>query len=132
MNEPQNHYGNWKKASCNRLHVSVTLIWNVDKFVDGKENSGSLTLWMGFPNSSVAKESSCNVGDPASIPGSGRSAGEGIGYPLQYAWASLMAQLVKNLPAMQETWVGSLGLENPWRRERLPTSLFWLGELHGL
>ena len=95
MNEPQNHYGNWKKASCNRLHVSVTLIWNVDKFVDGKENSGSLTLWMGFPNSSVGK-------DPASIPGSGRSAGEGIGYPLQYAWASLVAQLVKDLPAMKQ------------------------------
>ena len=47
------------------------------------------------------------------IPGSGRSAGEGIGYPLQYSWASLMAQLVKNLPAMQETWVRTLGWEDP-------------------
>ena len=47
------------------------------------------------------------------IPGSGRSAGEGIGYPLQYTWASLVAQLVKNLPAMQETWVRSLGWEDP-------------------
>ena len=47
------------------------------------------------------------------IPGSGRSVGEGIGYPLQYSWASLVAQLVKNLPAMQETWVLSLGWEDP-------------------
>ena len=59
----------------------------------------------GFPNNSVGKESTCNAGDPSSIPGSGRSAGEGIGYPLQYSWASLVAQLVKNLPAMWETWV---------------------------
>ena len=47
------------------------------------------------------------------IPGSGRSVGEGIGYPLQYSWASLVAQLVKNLPAMQRTWVRSLGWEDP-------------------
>ena len=56
-------------------------------------------------NSSVGKESSCNAGDPGSIPGSGRSPGERIGYPLQYSWASLVAQLVKNPPAMGETWV---------------------------
>ena len=58
-----------------------------------------------FPDSSVGKESACNAGDPGSIPGSGKSAEEGIGYPLQYSWASLGAQLVKNLPAMRETWV---------------------------
>ena len=58
-----------------------------------------------FPDSSVGKESACNAGDPGLIPGSGRSAGEGIGYPFQYSWASLVAQLVKNPPAMQETWV---------------------------
>ena len=68
---------------------------------------------MGFPDSSVGKESACNAGDPGSIPGLGRSTGEGIGYPLQYSWASLVAQLVKNLPAMQETWVQSLGWEDP-------------------
>ena len=50
---------------------------------------------------------------PGAIPGSGRSAGEGIGYPLQYSWASLLGQLVKNLPAMQEIWVQSLGWEDP-------------------
>ena len=62
----------------------------------------------GFPGSSVGKESTCNAGDPGSIPESGRSPEEGIGYPLQYSWASLVAQLVKNLPAMQETWVGKI------------------------
>ena len=52
------------------------------------------------------------------IPGSGRSPGEGIGYPLQYLWASLVAQLVKNLPAMRETWVRSLGWEDPLGKGR--------------
>ena len=59
----------------------------------------------GFPDSSVGKESACNEGDSSSIPGLGRSTGEGLGYPLQYSWTSLVAQLVKNLPAMWETWV---------------------------
>ena len=58
--------------------------------------------------------------------------GEGIGYPLQYSWASLVAQLVKNLPAMWETWVQSLGWEDPWRRERFPIPVFGPGEFHGL
>ena len=58
------------------------------------------------------KESAYNAGDPGSIPGLGRSPGEGIGYPLQYSWASLVAQLVKNPPAMWETWVWSLGWED--------------------
>ena len=62
-------------------------------------------LWGDFADSPVGKESTCNAGDPSSIPGSGRSAGEGIGYPLQYSWDSLVAQLVKNLPAN----VGDLG-----------------------
>ena len=70
----------------------------------------------GFPGSSVGKESTCNVGDPDWIPGSGRSAGEGIGYPLQYSWVSLVAQLVKNPPAKWETWVLSLGWENPLQK----------------
>jgi len=68
---------------------------------------------MGFLDSSVGKESAWNAGDPGLIPGSGRSSGEGIGYPLQYSWASLVAQLVKKSPAMQETWVQSLGREDP-------------------
>ena len=67
----------------------------------------------GFLDSLVGKESACNAGDPGSIPGSGRSTREGIGYPLQYCWASLVAQLIKNPPVMQETWVLSLGWEDP-------------------
>ena len=78
-----------------------------------------MSMSMGFPHSSLGKESACNVGDPSSIPGLGRSAGEGIGYPLQYSWASLVAQLVKNPPAMWETWVGSLGWEDPLEKEKL-------------
>ena len=69
--------------------------------------------WLGFPGSSAGKESACNVRDPSSIPGSGRSPGEGISYPLQYSWASLVAQMAKNPPAMRETWVWSLGWEDP-------------------
>ena len=66
-----------------------------------------------FPCGSAGKESACNAGDRDSIPGSGRSPGEGIGYPLQSSWASLVAQLGKNPPAMLETWVRSLGWEDP-------------------
>ena len=58
-----------------------------------------------FSDSSVGKESACSAGDPGLIPGLGRSTGEGLGYPLQYSWASLVAQLVKNPPAKWETWV---------------------------
>jgi len=61
----------------------------------------------GFPGSSAGKKSACKTGDLGSIPGLRRSTGEGIGYPLQYSWASLVAQLVKNLRAVQETWVQS-------------------------
>ena len=67
----------------------------------------------GFPGSSAGKESTCNAGDPGLIPGLGSSLGEGIGYQLQYPWASLVAQMVKNLPARWETWVQSLGWEDP-------------------
>ena len=67
----------------------------------------------GFPDSSVGKESTGNAGDPGSIPGSGRSSRAGIGYPLQYSWASFVAQLVKNLPATWDTWVRSLVWEDP-------------------
>ena len=71
----------------------------------------------GFPGSSTAKESACNAGDPSLIPGSGRSAGEGIVYPLQDSWASLVAQTIKNMPAMQETWVQYLGWEEPLEKK---------------
>ena len=64
-----------------------------------------ILIYVGFPDSSIGKEPTCNAGHPGSIPGSGLFTGEGIGYPLQYSWASLVAQLVKNPPEMRETWV---------------------------
>ena len=82
---------------------------------------------MGFPDLSVGKESTCNAGDPGSIPESGRSTGEGRGYPLQYSWASLVAQTVKNPPAMQETPVRFLGQEDPLEKgEAIHCSIFGL------
>ena len=83
---------------------------------------------MGFPDNSVGKESTCSAGDPGSIPGSGRSAGEGIGYPLQYSWVCLVAHLVKNLPAKWETWVQSLVAKILWGRLWKPTPVFLPGE----
>ena len=81
----------------------------------------SIYFWnslYGFPNSSVGKESARNVGDPTSIPESGGFAGEGGGYPLQYSWASFVAQLVKNPPAKRETWVPTLGKEDPLKKRK--------------
>ena len=81
----------------------------------GLENSVDW-IFLGFPGSSAG-----NSGDPGLILGLGRSTGEGIGYPLQYSWASLVAQTVKNLPAMWETWVQSLGWEDPLEKGMQPT-----------
>ena len=78
----------------------------------------------GLPGSSPGKESTCNEGDPGSIPGSRSYLREGIRYPLQYSGASLVAQVVKNPPVMQETWVGKI----PWRRAWQPTLVFLPGE----
>ena len=69
-------------------------------------------IW-GFLDSSVGKESACNAGDPGLIPRPGRSTGEEIGCPLQYSWASLVAQRVKSPPAMLKTWVQTQGWEDP-------------------
>ena len=74
---------------------------------------GIFFLLKDFPDISVGKESACNAGDPGSIPGSAKSTGEEIGYPLQYFGASLMTQLVNNPPAMRETWVQPLAWEDP-------------------
>ena len=86
---------------------------------------------LGFADSSAGKESACDAGDPGSIPGSGRSAGEGIGYPLQYSWASLVAQLVKESARNVgrsgfDPWVGRSPGEGNW----LPTPVFWPGEFN--
>ena len=86
----------------------------------------------GFPDSSVGKESTCNAGNPGSIPGLERSAGEGIDYPLQYSWTFLLAQLVKNPPAMWETWVRSLDWEDPLEKGKATHSSILAGEFHGL
>ena len=85
-------------------------------------------IYVGFPDSSVGKESTCNAGDPNSISGSGRSPGEGIDYPLKNSWASLLAPSIKNPPAMHESWVRSLVGKIPWRRAEQPTLVFLPGE----
>ena len=73
----------------------------------------SIQIGLGFPDSSVGKESACNAGDPGLIPGSG------IGYSIQYSWASLVAQLVKNPSTMWETWVLSLVWEDPLEKGKV-------------
>ena len=87
---------------------------------------------MGFPDGSVGKESACNAGDPGSILGQEDPLEKGIGYPVQYSWASFVAQRVKNPPAMWKTWVQSLGWEDRLERERLPTPVFGPKEFHRL
>ena len=95
------------------------------------------------PGNSAGKESTCSAEDPSSIPRSERSPGEAIGYPLQYSWASLLAQMVKNLPTRWETWVRSLAWEDPWRRgmathssilaQRIPMDRgAWQATVHGV
>ena len=96
----------WSSRKVSPKHLTSSF-WFLDTFVCLQEQIS------GFPESSVGKETSCNAGDPGLILGWGRSPGEGIGYPGEYSWASLVAQLVKNPPPMRETWVWSLGWEDP-------------------
>ena len=91
-----------KPAKTRVIVFMETMTWLVSK-----SEATVLMSSLGFPDSSVGKESACNAGDSGLLPGWERSAEEGIGYPLQYSWASLVAQLVNNLPAMWETWVHS-------------------------
>ena len=77
-----------------------------------------------FPGGSAGKESACTRGEPALIPGLGSCPGEGIGYPLQYSWASLVVQTVNSMQAMWETWVQSLGWEDPLEEGMAPYSIF--------
>ena len=83
---------------------------------------------LNFPGGTSDKEPAFNAGDPCSYPGLGRSAGEGVGNPLQCSWASLVAQLVKNLPAMWETWIQSLGWKGPMEKGKATHSsiLAWI------
>ena len=94
----------------------------------GWEDRLPITVFMGFSGGSDGKKSACNAGDLGSVPGLGRSPGEGIGYPLQYLWTSLVAQMVKNLPAMKETWIQSLGWEDPMEEGMPSHPLFLPGE----
>ena len=83
-----------------------------------------------FPDSLVGKESTCNAGNPSSIPGLGRCPGERLGYPLQYFGTSLVAQLVKNPPVRDLGSIPGLG-KSPREEKRLATPVFWPGEFHG-
>ena len=83
---------------------------------------------MGFPGDSAGKESTCSAGDPSLIPGSGRSSGEGIGYPLQYSWASLVAQTVKISLKCGRPEFDPWARQIPWRRAWQPTPVFLPGE----
>ena len=85
----------------------------------------------GFPGSSAGKEFACKAGDPGLIPGPEKSPGEGIDCPLQYSWASLVAQLVKNLSVMWETWVRSLGWEDPLEKGKATHSSILAWRIHG-
>ena len=89
----------WKFAPVGGVYGTVLL----DGFIFPQMSISRYVL--SFHHGSAGRESTCNAGDPSSIPGLGRSTEKGIGYPRQYSWASLVAQTVKNLPATWETWV---------------------------
>ena len=110
-----------KKEKRRFILESIFKLLNIDAYA----------FYMGFSGCSAGKESAYNAVDSGLIPGSGRSAGEGTGCPLQYSWAFLVAQPVKNSPAVAiigfNPWVGKI----PWKMEWLPTSVFRPGESHG-
>ena len=87
----------------------------------GKPSAHCFQVPWGFPESSFGKEAACNAGDPGSIPGPVSSLGEGLGYPLQHSWASLGARRGTNPPAVRETWVQSLGWEDPLEKGKAAT-----------
>ena len=107
-----------KKATKNGLRrgliTQTGILWERKELevIRKTEVINRATNFCSLPRSSAGKESSCIAGDPDSTPGLGRSTGEGIGYSLQYSWASLLVQL-KNLPAMQETQNWSQAWEDP-------------------
>ena len=105
----------WKSGTNRFARYKLPQTFNFWKKQQTKGNNVTL----GTPiKCSAGKESTVDTGDPGSTPGSERSAGEGIGYPLQYSRASLVARMVKNPPAMRETWVGSLGWEDPLEKRK--------------
>ena len=103
-----NNYGIFKLSTWNsEPEIPAVPMFFLPKFL----------VVMSFPDSPVRKEATCNAGDLSSIPMLGRSPGERIGYPLQHSWASLVAQSLKRLPAMRETQVQSLVLEDILEKE---------------
>ena len=86
---------------------------------------------VGLPCSSAGKKSTCSAGDPCLIPGSGRSPGEETSHLLQYSWVYLVAQMVKNLPAMWDTWDQCLGWEDPLEESKNPLQYSCLENSHG-
>ena len=104
--------------------VSIGNLWNVNflNYYWCLYQNGTI------PGSSAGKEYACNAEDPSSIPGLGRLPGEGIGYPFQCSWVSLVAQTVNNLPAMWDSWVQSLGWEDPLQESMAPTPVLLCGE----
>ena len=131
-------WGHKESDTTERLHyshykVNFTILGDSFKRIKDRIYLPLIPDYLGFPDSSVGKESACSAGDPGSIPGLERSFGEGIGYPLQYSWASLVVQLVKNLPAMQEESacsagkLGSIpGLGRSLEKGKATHSIFWL------
>ena len=127
--EEEGQDGNWNpiylarltRAFCpslSRVPLSPIKVWspssrNHKSYVEKEKGKRIRFKMYSPPLIAQLVKNHLQSGDPSSIPGSVRSAGEGIGYPLQYSWASLVAQLVKNTPPMQETWVQSLGWEDP-------------------
>ena len=105
-------------ASKDNIYFFIDFYWSI--------------VALGFLGSSAGEESACNAGNPSSIPGSRSSSREGIGNSLQYSWASLVARTVKNPPAMQETWVQSLGWEDPLEEGMVTHSSFlvWRISMH--
>ena len=104
----------WNSSSMSSKHISRSVVASCSFLnIDHTTVIFIFRLIWGSPGSSADEESACNARDPGLIPGSGRYPGEGIGYPHQYSWASLVVQMVKNLPAMRETWAQCLDWEYP-------------------
>ena len=130
------HWDACRSKACSISPIAVD-VWNtivpylsLDLILLKKK----MTVTLGFPCGSAGKESTCNAEDLGLIPGLRRSPGKGNGYPLQYSWASLVAQLVKYPPAMQKTWVWSLGWEDPLEKGKATHSniLVWQRNLQSM
>ena len=129
--QPKDKKGNHSfPINKHAFHKSIDVKLHMNRMKEKNHMTSSIVK--GYPERSVSKECACNARDPSSISGSGRSTGEGVGYPHQYSWASLVAQLVKTPPAMWETWIRSLGWEDPLEKGKATHSIFWPGEFHGL